>query len=108
MVRKTIRKCVSVTDIERIKAMIEDLTNSSKHTFTYGDVLRIIVGRFPELKETKIPLECKLGIHCLHNTGTIDDKHGPYKPYGDSNGYKFKRTCCFCGKEKINDRYISE
>lgn len=46
-----LNQVMGIWDImNKIEKVIKDLTDSPKHIFTYGDVLRIIVKHFPELK----------------------------------------------------------
>lgn len=40
-------------DLVRVEAVIRDLTDGAKHSFTFGDVLRAFVQHFPELKTKK-------------------------------------------------------
>lgn len=53
------RCCLMLKEvIRRIKLIEKEATESPKHSFTYGDVLRMLVHAVPELK-TVVPITSK-------------------------------------------------
>lgn len=62
-----------MTALERVRAVIKDLTDSPKHSFTYGDVLRILVRHFPELKK-KCPIQGR-SFYLMRGVPSIITEH---------------------------------